>query len=187
MDRAFFFKEGDRKIKIMPISYGLPKDIGELIDKGYFPGGCVTGLFDPRYVILLNGINNNFYFNESAVAISSDNYIVFSKYYNASFLPIEGKQYTLTQEDVENVFNILEPFLENQSDIRDLSEYKAQFIGYTNDGGEKILYANYFCVDSFLDWKNNFVMALDGGNCFFNVKVNLQTKEVFDFIVNGDA
>ncbi|HEY3251387.1 MAG TPA: hypothetical protein VGK25_09750 [Ignavibacteria bacterium] len=68
--------------------------------------------------------------------------------------------------------------------------YNKQFIGAINDKGEKIIWVNCFCkseANSFKDWKTRVVMVKDGGNCFFNLKVNVDKNEYYDIFVNGDA
>ena len=70
--------------------------------------------------------------------------------------------------------------------ILPLENYKIQFFGGINEG-ERILWANYFCDDANIDWEKEIVSVDDGGNCFFNVKINLETREIFDFYINGEA
>jgi len=138
-------------------------------------------------VLFTTGCNRQNVEDLPQVAFSTDNYVVFSEYYDVSFLSIEGKQYTPTTEEVEKGLNLIRAFLDKQSGIRDFSEYKTQIISYTNNSGEKVIYANYFCSTFGADWTKEFLSVDDGGNCFFNIKVNLQTEEVFDLIVNGEA
>jgi hypothetical protein len=73
--------------------------------------------------------------------------------------------------------------------IKDFKYHKRQYIPYINSKGEKIVWINCFCsVDrNSDDWKNELIFVLDGGNCYFNLKINLNTKKSFDLIVNGDA
>lgn len=70
----------------------------------------------------------------------------------------------------------------------DLKKYKRQYIVALNNKGEKLVWVNCFCKGN-LDYftKKAPMIVMDGGNCFFNIKINLTTKEYFDFSVNGDA
>lgn len=73
---------------------------------------------------------------------------------------------------------------------RKLENYYMQFAGAILENGDKVIWINCFCyVDNeyFRKWKEDFIMVDDGGNCFFNVKVNLNTNGYFDLMVNGNA
>lgn len=67
-----------------------------------------------------------------------------------------------------------------------LSEYNRQYIGMVLDG-KKIIYANYFCDSVETDWRKDFVFVLDGGDCFFQFKYDVDGTEFFDLQVNGVA
>lgn len=66
-----------------------------------------------------------------------------------------------------------------------LNEYNRQYIGVVWDG-RKILYGNFFCSDE-PDWKENFVLVMDGGACYFQFKFDPNTGEFFQLQVNGEA
>jgi hypothetical protein len=68
--------------------------------------------------------------------------------------------------------------------IIDLSNYKRQYVAVINDKGEKEVWVNCFCV-KFDYWKKEIVQVMDGGNCFFNLKINLTKKSYYDLSVNG--
>jgi len=73
---------------------------------------------------------------------------------------------------------------------RKLENYHRQFAGVRLENGDKVIWINCFCyVDNefIRKWKEQFIMVDDGGNCFFNVKVNLNTKQYYDLMVNGNA
>ena len=67
-----------------------------------------------------------------------------------------------------------------------LNEYNRQYIGIIL-GEKKIIYANYFCDSIEMDWRKDFVFVLDGGDCFFQFKYDVDTSEFFDLQVNGVA
>jgi len=78
----------------------------------------------------------------------------------------------------------------------DITKYRRQYICVTNERGDKETWINFLCESSFsypLDeedsnrWKTGIMRWLDGGNCFFNIKINLTTKKYYDFYVNGVA
>jgi basic membrane lipoprotein Med (substrate-binding protein (PBP1-ABC) superfamily) len=65
--------------------------------------------------------------------------------------------------------------------------YKRQYVCVTNKDGQKVVYVNCFCETIGVDWKSTLIQVEDGGNCFFNLKINLNTKKYYDFFVNGYA
>ena len=79
------------------------------------------------------------------------------------------------------------PITENGYELK-LVEFKRQYIPVINTEGEKIIWINFFCHDMDVsNWKSDIIMVRDGGNCYFNLKVNLTKKTFFDFQVNGYA
>jgi predicted small secreted protein len=67
-----------------------------------------------------------------------------------------------------------------------LLHYKRQFIPVINPAGEKEVWVNCFC-GSMSDWRKRAVIVDDGGNCFFNIKINLTKANWYDLMVNGSA
>lgn len=53
--------------------------------------------------------------------------------------------------------------------------------------GSKMVWINCFCSTYSSNWKENIIQAKGGGKCYFNLKINLSTKQYYDFIVNGVA
>ena len=77
--------------------------------------------------------------------------------------------------------------LDKNNFILDLSRYKRQYVAIINSSGEKEVWVNCFCDAWDTAWKKNLIVADDGGNCFFNLKINLTTGQYYDLMVNGDA
>jgi L-rhamnose mutarotase len=71
--------------------------------------------------------------------------------------------------------------------IIDLKKYKRQYFPVLNNKGEKEVWVNCFCNISNENWRNNLVFYLDGGNCYFNIKVNLSKHTFYELSVNGNA
>jgi hypothetical protein len=69
----------------------------------------------------------------------------------------------------------------------DLKRYKRQYVAVINNKGEKEIWINFFCNDCDKDWKKEIIIVKDGGDCFFNLKINLTTKKYYDFMINGEA
>jgi hypothetical protein len=77
--------------------------------------------------------------------------------------------------------------LEKRNFIIDLSRYKRQYMATINSKGEKEVWINCFCGQWDKNSRTNPVIVLDGGNCFFNLKINLTTGDYYELMVNGDA
>lgn len=91
----------------------------------------------------------------------------------------------LQQHNLENPEN---QRTETGYEIEDLSRYRRQYVPVINEKGEKVVWVNLFCNHKYKeDWRTDIVMTSDGGNCFFELKVNLTTKTYSDFTVNGYA
>ena len=68
------------------------------------------------------------------------------------------------------------------------NNYRKQIIAVTNKKGEKEVWINCFCHTwDNNNWKKDILLVHDGGNCYFNFKVNLVTKKFYDLSVNGEA
>lgn len=71
--------------------------------------------------------------------------------------------------------------------IIDFQRYKRQYVTVVNKKGEKEIWVNFFCRTYNKDWKNYLVFVKDGGNCYFNLKVNLSKKICYALAINGHA
>jgi hypothetical protein len=102
--------------------------------------------------------------------------------------------WTPSENDVLALEDELSAYLQNNPDRfyegtpvwKRLDEYDRQYIGMMLDG-KKIIYANYFCDSIETDWRKDFVFVMDGGDCFFQFKYDVDSAEFFDLQVNGVA
>ena len=115
------------------------------------------------------------------------------------WLAINGQTaeyWTPSEDDVLALENGLGSYLEQTNSERfnqqpfpiweRLDEYNRQYIGILLDG-KKVIYANYFCDSIQTDWRKDFVFVMDGGDCFFQFKYDVDSAEFFDLQVNGNA
>lgn len=66
--------------------------------------------------------------------------------------------------------------------------FKRQYVPAINEIGQKIIWINFFCDDwGNEQWKSEIITVLDGGNCYFQIMVNLATKSYSELGVNGYA
>lgn len=74
-----------------------------------------------------------------------------------------------------------------------LEGYKRQYVPIINKKGQKEVWINFFCNDmedgAFGDekWRTALVLVEDGGNCFYHIKINLNTKKYYELEVNYDV
>lgn len=104
------------------------------------------------------------------------------------------KQYGPTADDIETAETLLkECFVKEMTGTvnhffgRKLDDYNRQFVGAEMEGGDKVIWINCFCaVESEIlkKWKTEMIMVADGGNCFFNLRVNLNRKSYYDLMIN---
>ncbi len=66
-----------------------------------------------------------------------------------------------------------------------LAQYKFQYWGEMQNN-KRVIVVNAFCAN-FDDWKTRRIFVLDGGDCFFNLKYDLDAGTFFDLQVNGEA
>lgn len=67
--------------------------------------------------------------------------------------------------------------------IIDLNKYKRQYIAVINTKGEKEVWVNCFC-GTMPNWTKKIIYVFDGGNCYFNLKINLKQNKYYELIVN---
>jgi flagellar basal body L-ring protein FlgH len=69
-----------------------------------------------------------------------------------------------------------------------LGGFKRQYVSVINEKGGKEIWINFFCDDWGNEkWKSEILIVKDGGNCYFNIKVNLTTKTYSELRINGYA
>ena len=114
---------------------------------------------------------------------------------------------TLSKREIKNIESILRQCIDkenadeliryNAAKLKDsnaqksdyiiaLKKYVLQYIVSISPNGEKIIWVNCFC-EPMNGWKDQVIGVHDGGNCFFNVMINLSKKTYYDFRVNGWA
>jgi len=164
-------------------------------------------------IILLVAITTNGCLRSKvANKTSSTNYVIIELNEN-TYAPIdkEFKSAELSNNEVEILKHILLIAIsENNIDqllaIRDYNkknqlEKKAetgfelsldnmdiQLVPYFNTKGEKLVWVNVFCRDEiFTYWKQEIVVVEDGGNCHYNLKINLNKSTYKELYINGYA
>ncbi|MCW3084603.1 MAG: hypothetical protein JWP12_1969 [Bacteroidetes bacterium] len=106
---------------------------------------------------------------------------------NYVILHDDDKAVLLSITEIKEIDSLMTAYIKtNKLDLENLSDYKRQYFPSYNDKNEKVIWVNYFCDDPD-NWKKSMVMVDDGGNCYFQFKINLSKKKIYDFMVNGNA
>ncbi|SFU68953.1 hypothetical protein SAMN05216480_11388 [Pustulibacterium marinum] len=96
---------------------------------------------------------------------------------------IDGEFDFLKEPKLESIFNY----------------YYRQYIPFIDEDGDRMIEVNAFCDSIYkeelkrnpdrepLNWKEHYVMFLDGGSCFWNIIINIDKKTYANMQVNGQA
>ena len=71
-------------------------------------------------------------------------------------------------------------------DFIKMNRYRRQYIPFMKNG-QKYVWVNFFCggAEEHKYWRKKPVIVFDGGNCYFNLTINLSRNRFFNFQVNG--
>ncbi|MFT7034181.1 MAG: hypothetical protein ACJA2S_002691 [Cyclobacteriaceae bacterium] len=82
--------------------------------------------------------------------------------------------------------------------IQSLPNYFRQYVGFRNSAGERMLWVNALCdikngmvenngefVLEPWPWKEEPIIVDDGGDCYWNILINIDKHEYSNFFVNG--
>ena len=118
------------------------------------------------------------------------------------------EQWNPTEEDLKIIQVVLNDAIKNgefdflKKPVKQyISKYYKQYIPYINTSGERIIEINAFCEIlkippipksknqewTEMNWKKRYVMVDDGGSCYWKIQINIDKKEYYDFMVNGNA
>jgi hypothetical protein len=106
------------------------------------------------------------------------------------------KAAALTQTELQTVDSFLVVCVANYNNSLDKDHkqwridfnkynYRKQLMVVTNKSGQKEVWVNCFCWIDNDKWKIKVLGVEDGGNCYFNFKINLTTGKYYDLGVNG--
>lgn len=117
------------------------------------------------------------------------NTLLFRNQDSISFYP--GNKVTLwkpTKQDLQLAESLMQAYIDNNKKLSDLNSYTRQYIGII-DNHKKVVLIEGFCVPpkllQHLNWKKERVRVDDGGDCFFRIKVDLDTRKCYGFGVNA--
>lgn len=122
---------------------------------------------------------------------------IFSKEFYVDFkVENEDTRYTPSNGDIDKAEALIRKhiaYMNREHDHQDscplidenLKKYKRQYVGFTDVYGAKILWVN-FVWDPKLDEKLDHEITTVEGGCshYFSLKINLDTKTIYDLVVN---
>ena len=120
-------------------------------------------------------------------------FFVFDKKRDSYVFDKSYKPSTLSKEELKDIAGLISKEVEAYNSttkgekIIQPDKYYKQFIAVTNTKGEKEVWVNCSCRVMQEYWKTNISDVSDGGSCYFQLKINLTTKRVLHFGVNGMA
>ena len=157
----------------------------------------------------VDNLNNNTVSTE--FQIPNSNYVILDYKIDWNWIFQDAKPTNLSKNELAEIEKIIEIAIKenNEQQQRNLEKhnreypdtqwtetgfelkterYKRQYVPAINSNGQKEVWINFFCEDwNNSNWKSEIVFVLDGGNCFFNLKVNLETLTYSELFINGYA
>lgn len=140
-------------------------------------------------------INDSIYIEQKKFSgyIFNEKHIVFMS------IEDEKERYTPTNEDIILAEQILKKEIsckskylfkqiENDPIInKKLIKYIRQYVGFINKSDDKIIWINFIWKGKFTkeELAKDIIKVNDGGSYYWNVKVNLKTKNLSDLNING--
>ena len=103
--------------------------------------------------------------------------------------------WTPTKSDITAAMPRIKEFLVKQAPTiaNKLQKYRCQYFGIVVEG-KKIIYCNFFYRDGFFQrgghdkaWQTKPVFVFDGGDWYFQLEYDTESKQCINFQVNGEA
>ena len=115
--------------------------------------------------------------------------IAFVEFEKTWYNPFDNKckKAKLTQKDLNRIDRLFNNCAKRNNINLKKNNYRSQIIAVTNSRGEKEVWINCFCETHGIDWKTKLILVSDGGDCYFNLKINLKKNICYNLIINGEA
>lgn len=142
-----------------------------------------------RYAILKFDKANNYYFdkNVTPATISSEEIERIEKLIDKAVANYNKDEEKVYEKNVRETREKFPSAIAYDGRIKKPFQYRKQIIAVINSKGEKIVWVNCFYWEG-VDhsyWRKDIVSVEDGGNWFFNIKINLTKNTAYDLMVNG--
>lgn len=108
-----------------------------------------------------------------------------------SWIPVPGGEWNPPEEMLAQIQSELPSFVKLQATklkkaLPEWSSYTFQYQGQTQDG-RRFVFISGFCIEPPDYVEERFLLVLDGGTCFFNVKYDPEKREFFELGFHGEA
>lgn len=72
--------------------------------------------------------------------------------------------------------------------VMPLNKYHRQYVPVVAANGERVVWVNFFCGEvTGSAWRKSIGVVDDGGNCYFQLFIEVNRREVYDLYTNGYA
>lgn len=115
-------------------------------------------------------------------------------------IPDLNSRFTPAKYEIIEAEKIIRNYISNENKIlinqghgfpiihKKLYKYKRQYFGYINREGEKVIWVNCIYGKKYRNViDKELIFVLDGGSYFWQIKVNLSKKKLFDLIINSNS
>jgi len=136
---------------------------------------------------------------ESLTVVVNQNWVIFTKSQakrmGVASWPVERDDYwTPSADDILKLEEKIAEYLSQNSNLlyrqppvwERLDEYQRQYIGLEL-GGKQIIFGNFFCTSGRVNWREELVFMLDGGDCYFQVEYDVESGSFIMLMVNGES
>ncbi len=122
--------------------------------------------------------------------------VIFTKDYDSgAYINKRNKEFTPTINEIILAEKLLYKNLDTinnkwaSSVHKNLKTYLRQYFGYINVNGERIIYIYAFRKKDLPElrkqWLQNLIMVEDGGDNYWQIEINLNTKKLLSFGINS--
>lgn len=94
-----------------------------------------------------------------------------------------------TMEQINSIEKKLEVYLKSNQPMvfKKYKKYYRQYTGLEVVSESKTVRANFLCHVEGDRWRKEWIMVLDGGDCYFNFSFDLEKSEIKDFTVHRNS
>jgi hypothetical protein len=95
--------------------------------------------------------------------------------------------WTPTLQDIKGIEPVILNYLSKEGNqvYKKIGNYKRQYVGIIINK-QRILYVNFFCGDE-PHFRTKEIFVKDGGDCFFQIKINMINRKGIYLNINGNA
>ncbi len=140
---------------------------------------------------LFSNCNHKEIINSNLKKCNDESFTYFDNKEKAVDYSINNRNKTLTCDEEKLINNTIENIIkENFSDTsKNSKQYGKQCIVRINENGDKEVWVNCIFKEDFSisDRKKSLIEVEDGGEYFFNFKINISIKKYYKLIINGLA